>query len=328
VKAVRITAAVVLLAAVWAAAAQSAAASRPPARWVAVSVATLWSEPGDDRRVDAPSVANPADPRAWVEAMTDLQKRWLVGRLQTQALYGSKVYLLATSGRWSKVAVAGQPTPKNRWGYPGWVPTRQLAVSPPPAGDFTAVVMRPAAWVYDDAALGGRVLELSYGTRLPVLDRTPDRVEVALLDGRSAFVRRSAAALHATGAPRPAPTGAMLVAEARRFLGLEYLWGGTSGFGFDCSGLTHAVLRALGVTIPRDGAPQSRTGVRVASRRALRAGDLVFFRGASGAIHHVGLYIGDGRMIHAPRTGSRVTATSILREPYASEFAGGRRFTP
>ena len=105
------------------------APARPPARWVRVSVATLWVRPGEARRVDAPACAVPADPRAWVAGMTTAQKRWLVGRLETQALYGAKVYLLGTSGSWSKVAVAGQPTPRNRWGYPGWLPTRQLTAS-------------------------------------------------------------------------------------------------------------------------------------------------------------------------------------------------------
>ena len=54
----------------------------------------------------------------------------------------------------------------------------------------------------------------------------------------------------------------------------------------------------------------------------------MFFRNASGAIHHVGLYVGDGRMIHAPGTGSSVRIVSLDSEPYRSEFAGGRRLTP
>ena len=117
------------------------------------------------------------------------------------------------------------------------------------------------------------------------------------------------------------------MAEARRFLGLQYLWAGTAGFGVDCSGFTHLVFKALGVTIPRDADDQATIGTRVATRGALRAGDLVFFRNASG-IHHVGLFVGDGRMIHAPATGSAVTTVSLAAEPYRSEFAGGRRLTP
>ncbi len=317
-----------LAAAVWAAAAPVFASARPPARWVAVSVATLWVKPGLARPVDAPACASPADPRAWVASMTTTQKRWLVGKLETQALYGDKVYVLATSGAWSRVAVAGQPTPRGHWGYPGWLPTRQLTATAPIAAPRTAVVRRPTARLWRSSDLAGRVLQLSYGTRLQAVTWTPDAVEVVLLDGHHAFVRRADVALHAPGAPWPALTGAKLVAEAKRFLGVQYLWAGTSGFGFDCSGFTYSVYRALGVTIPRDGAPQAEVGRRVASRGALRPGDLVFFRVAPSAIHHVGLYVGDGRMIHAPATGLPVAIVSILAEPYAGEFAGGRRFTP
>ena len=100
-----------------------------------------------------------------------------------------------------------------------------------------------------------------------------------------------------------------------------------SGFGLDCSGFTCLVYQALGVTIPRDAAPQAADGVKVA-RTALRAGDLVFFRGSSGQIHHVGMYVGGGRMIHSPATGSPVSVVSLAAEPYAREFAGGRRYVP
>ncbi len=311
-----------------AASADPAAAARPEARWIGVSVATLWVEPGIARSVDEPSTADPADPRSWVRAMTVTQKRWLVGRLETQALYGSKVYVLGTSGGWSRVAVAGQPTPRNRWGYPGWLPTRQLAREAPVAGERTAVVRRPTVWLYEDESLTERVLELSYGTRLPASSWTAESVAVALVDGGRAYLRRSVVALRIPGSDRPAPSGAGLVTEAKRFLGLQYLWAGTSGFGFDCSGFTHLVYRTLGVTIPRDAGPQAEAGRRVATRKALRPGDLVFFRGASGAVHHVGLYVGSGRMIHAPATGRPVAIVSLSAEPYRGEFAGGRRYVP
>ena len=305
-----------------------AARAHVPVRWIDVSVATLWVEPGQARALDAPACRNPADPRRWVAAMSTGEKRWLVGRLETQALYGTKVYVLATSGSWTKVAVTGQPTPRERLGYPGWLPTRQLTARRPAATPRIAVVRRPTAWLWRTAGLEGRVFEASYGTRLRAQAWTRDAVEVALLDGGRAYVRRAAVALHEAGTPWPALSGARLVAEARRFLGLEYLWAGTAGFGFDCSGFTWAVYAALGTTIPRDGAPQAGVGRAVADREDLRAGDLVFFAGASGEIHHVGLCIGGGRMIHAPATGRPVAIVSLSDEPYRSEFAGGRRLIP
>ncbi len=302
------------------------AVATPPSRWIDVSVATLWVRPGIARPVDTPACGNPARPRQWIAGMTLDQKRWLVGRLETQALYGTKVYVLGTSGSWSKVAVTGQPTPRNTLGYPGWLPTVQLTREAPAATSRIAVVRQKAVWLWLRSDLTGRVFEVSYGTRLRALSWTPTSVQVVLLDGRRVYVRRSVVALQERGTPWPAPAGSRLVEQARRFLAVQYLWAGTSGFGPDCSGLTWAVHAALGKTIPRDAAPQSARGARIATRAALRPGDLVFFRSASGTIHHVGMYIGGGRMIHAPRTGSPVATVSIYAEPYFSEFAGGRRY--
>ena len=297
-------------------------------RWVRVSVATLWVRPGEARAVDAPAGTVPADPRAWLKALSTTQERWLVGRLETQALYGAKVYVLGTSGTWSHVAAAGQPTPRNRWGYPGWLPTRQLTDVEPATEKATAVVLWPTLWLYQTQDLNGRVFEVSSGTRLPVVATTSGAVEVLQVDGTHAYVRRAGVVLHDAGTAWPALSGARLVAQARRFLGVHYLWAGTSGFCLDCSGFTQLVYKAFGATIPRDAADQATAGRRVATRSALRAGDLVFFRDSAGAIHHVGLSIGGGKMIHAPSTGSSVRIVSLDSEPYRSEFAGGRRLTP
>jgi cell wall-associated NlpC family hydrolase len=272
--------------------------------------------------------AYPADPGAWVRGMSTTQRRWLVGRLETQALCGAKVRVLGASGGWSRVAVTGQPTTRNALGYPGWLPTRQLTDVPPIASETVALVRSPLLWLYGADDLAGRVLQVSCGTRLPVLSSTDTAVEVGLVDGSRAWARRAGVVLHRAGTAWPRPTGAQLVALARRFLGLGYLWAGTSGHGLDCSGLTHLVYGAFGVTIPRDAADQAAAGRRIATRAALRAGDLVFFRNASGAVHHVGLYAGGGRMIHAPGTGSVVTAVSLSAEPYRGEFAGGCRPAP
>lgn len=311
----------------WAALAAPAAATPPP-RWIAVSVATLWTQPDIARAVDEPSLGNPAHPGLWVGSMSVEQKRWLVGKLETQALYGTKVYLLETSGSWSKIVVPSQPTPRNTLGYPGWVPTIQLTAAAPRRAGSIAIVRRRTAGLWTSPSWTSKVMTLSYGTHLRVASYTDTAVEVVLLDGRHAYLRRSVVALHKVGSAWPELTGDRLVAEARRFIGLQYLWAGTSGFGYDCSGFTYSVVRALGTTLPRDAGAQSRRGVRIAARSSLRRGDLVFFRDSAGVLHHVGMYVGDGRMIHAPRTGTAVQITSLQTAPYASEFAGGRRFTP
>jgi cell wall-associated NlpC family hydrolase len=262
--------------------------------------------------------------------MSDTQKRWLsLGHSQTQALYGTRVRVLATRGAWSKVAVPSQASPKDSRGYPGWLPTRQLASTAPAASATTAVVDRPTAWLWaDDASVGtraGRVLELSYGTRLPVASEGRNTVQVGTPGGAVHTLRRSAVRL--TSGQEPAPTGAEVVDQALRFLGLPYLWSGTSAFGYDCSGLTYAAYRQLGVTIPRDAAPQSIAGTAVATRD-LRPGDLVFLQTPAGVVHHVAMYVGrvDGvrTVVEAPHTGTSVRLRPL--STFGPGYAGARRY--
>ena len=295
--------------------------------WVAVSVATMWVKPWYPRPVDAPALANPARPRAWVAAMTLAQKQWLGGRLESQALFGSKVTVIGHHGTaWTKIAVPGQPTDRDPRGYPGWVPTRQLTSTAPPGSARTAIVRTPTAWVWTawtgKGPAGSRLMEVSYATALPVLSATSAYVVVRLIGGREVAIARWRVVLHAAGNSWGA-TGAKIAAEARKFLGLQYLWAGTSGFGFDCSGLAHSVYLAYGVRLPRDANRQAVHGTPVAAAD-LRAGDLVFFReGASGPIGHVGIYIGGGNMIDAPHTGAPVRVDSVWS---FGNYAGARRY--
>jgi cell wall-associated NlpC family hydrolase len=100
-----------------------------------------------------------------------------------------------------------------------------------------------------------------------------------------------------------------VVAEARKYLGIPYVWGGTNpDVGLDCSGLTQLVYKNLGYDIPRVSYEQATAGRRVDSLADARPGDLVFYDYSSSrdGIDHVGIYIGDGRMIAAPKAGEAV----------------------
>ncbi|MCH5209896.1 MAG: C40 family peptidase [Oscillospiraceae bacterium] len=117
--------------------------------------------------------------------------------------------------------------------------------------------------------------------------------------------------------------GGAIVREAEKYLGVPYVWGGTSPNGFDCSGLVQYVCNSLGISVNRVAEDQFLNGVGV-NRDELQPGDLIFFENG-GYIHHVGIYAGDGMMIHAPHTGEVVKYQSIETDYYRREYAGARR---
>mgnify|MGYP001448924205 FL=1 len=121
--------------------------------------------------------------------------------------------------------------------------------------------------------------------------------------------------------------GAEAVRRAMSFLGTPYVWGGSQPGGFDCSGLVYYVYGTLGFKLPRVAEDQAKVGIPV-PREQLRPGDAVFFADSSGYIGHMGLYIGNGKMVHAPQTGDVVKVSDITTGSYAERYAGARRYSP
>jgi cell wall-associated NlpC family hydrolase len=130
----------------------------------------------------------------------------------------------------------------------------------------------------------------------------------------------------ATTAPTASASRESPLAHALRALGTRYVYGGRSPeTGFDCSGLiAHAFAQSLGLALPHNALAQSRVGTPV-KRRDLAPGDLVFYNTRNAPFSHVGMYIGNGRFIHAPKPGGRVRAESLDTPYWKARFNGARR---
>lgn len=121
-------------------------------------------------------------------------------------------------------------------------------------------------------------------------------------------------------------TASDLVSTAMGFIGVPYRYGGNSAeSGFDCSGFVRTTFEnTIGTVLPRRAAEQAAVTTKI-ERTDLQPGDLVFFNTMRRAFSHVGIYIGEGKFIHAPRTGSTVRVDSMDVSYWSSRFNGARR---
>jgi gamma-D-glutamyl-L-lysine dipeptidyl-peptidase len=235
---------------------------------------------------DAPNAGHlPLDPHVWpTPAVSYSQRIALVGTMPTQVLYGEQVRVLEQRGGWTHIAVPDQPSPLDARGYPGWVRSWQLG---PQASAPLVVTAR-------SAELPGGT-EVGFGSQV------------------------APGALPPSATRRLPRTRADIVRTAKQFVGLHYLWGGLSAWGYDCSGLTWAVYRAHGITIPRDADAQFAAGKPVPLTQ-IRPGDLLFYEHP--VVGHVAMAIGGGLMVEAPNSRSEVRVVPIR----TSDFRGARAF--
>ena len=228
----------------------------------------------------------------------------------SQAIYGATVAILEEQEGWVRIRTADD--------YTGWVPL--AAVRP---GQRYAVSGRRAevaslfAHIYRDANVThfAPLLTVPFESRLEVVaEPEPDGrwLQVRLTDDRSGWVQRGDLSFDAR------PLGIPEMIEfSKRFLGLPYTWGGTTSYGYDCSGLTQMLCRRRGIIIPRDAQPQAEwSGVVEVQPWELRPGDLLYFGSSVEKITHTGLYIGDNKFINATTHTKPMVRIDDLADPY------------
>lgn len=170
-----------------------------------------------------------------------------------------------------------------------------------------------------------RVSDLVAGNLLKYLDEDDNFYHVEYPDGRKAYVNKNDAQIFDEWFSKAEATQKTIVNTAKTFMGLPYLWGGTSFKGVDCSGFTKTVFRLNGVILQRDASQQVNTGVLVDTHdkdfSKLEPGDLLFFghhakEGKRERVTHVAIYIGGGEFIHAS---GKVKINSL--DPKADNFS-------
>jgi gamma-D-glutamyl-L-lysine dipeptidyl-peptidase len=242
----------------------------------------------------------------------------------SQAIYGSNVQLLVSRGEWSRIE-----TPEDH--YKGWTRSRYLRVVLTGAGyassGRTVQVESLYANIYreTDVTKHKPVETIPFESKLEVLGGGTGRnrgwIQIRLPDLKTAWIQQG----DVISDPRPRTIDES-IALAKRFLGLPYLWGGRSSFGFDCSGFTQMLVRARGINMPRDADQQAAwKGMIAVDRKDLEPGDLLFF-GSSKNITHTAMFIGDGQFIQATTNTHPVVQISRLDDqPWTRLLVACRR---
>ena len=256
----------------------------------------VWPQTAIVRRDVAPLRATPAADAELVD----------------QGQYGEHMSVLGEHGEWRYVQGADQ--------YFGWIHLDDLAV-------FTGFVERHVIAVLlsdvRDAAHTGAltIARLPAGTRVPPNEASPDGWrEIHLGPGWQTGFVADADLADVRELPHRYPTAADYLKTAESFIGVPYLWGGTTALGLDCSGLVQQVYRLNGVALPRDADQQAVLGRRV---EEARAGDLMFF--GADEVTHVALATSQSEFIHAPMKGGVVERGRLGPE---RKLLGIRRYLP
>ncbi|MBI5831440.1 MAG: C40 family peptidase [Armatimonadetes bacterium] len=260
---------------------------------------------------------------------------------------GSRLTIVGKDGQWWKVAVPGT---KQVAYVAGWVvqpilagqaPSEvKVATKPTPtpanepretvdaksSGSLASIAGDRVNLRSGPSAESTKLSVLDGGTTFSILDKDGEWVKVKAGDSVG-WVSKSLTSLGEPHADSSSSKGEKILRLAMTYLGAPYVRGGTSHDGVDCSGLTYAVARELGINLPRTSSDQWGVGKAV-DKGNLKPGDLVFFKNTyRDGISHVGVYAGGGRFVHAVRSGKPVSISSLDDGYYVAHWAGAYRVT-
>lgn len=234
----------------------------------------------------------------------------------SQALYGWKVDIRERCQRFQRIQ-----TPD---GYQGWVESRGVhSLSLPQISPVKKVkVIYNAVPVYSVPHVKNRPLWIfPFEVELAVLAEPSEEegrwIQVQLVEGLTGWIQRGHIQLNP-----PALSLTQMLRISRQFLGIPYLWGGTSSFGYDCSGFVQMLWRQRGIFLPRDAKQQCHeVDSHPVAWNCLEPGDLLFYGSSETDIRHVGLYLGEQRLIHAS-----VKPIPIVQESFLDDLSLRQRF--
>ncbi|MGE5357889.1 MAG: NlpC/P60 family protein [Bacteroidales bacterium] len=286
--------------------------SRPFLRQVALSVlfaAAVLAQAAPGRIVGRPVL------NMYSSATTDAD-------VVSQAIYATPVAVVEEKDGWAKIR-----TPDD---YTGWVEASALlqgGTAVYGSGPATVQVRSLFAHVYRemDVTKHAPLLTVPFETKLEVAGSDAKKSErwlqVKLPDGRTAFIQNADVGPVVSNLTVP-----QTLELAKKFLGMPYTWGGTSSYGFDCSGFTQMLMRQRGYNMPRDAGPQANwTGVAPVEQSALQPGDLLFFGSSPTRVTHTGMYLGDNLFINATTHGTPMVRIDNLADAYWTKLLVGAR---
>jgi SH3-like domain-containing protein len=238
----------------------------------------------------------------------------------SQAIYGSNIEIVEEKNNWAKIRT---PDDYTGWMYKAFLlrSSRKYAVghAVEAASLFLNIYSEPSVTKHKP------LITVPFETRLEPIgesDSTSDRwMQVRLPDDHAAWLQRG----DVVADPQPMSIPRM-IELSKKFIGLPYLWGGTSSFGFDCSGFTQMLCRRRGILMPRDADVQAAwSGVREVDPKAMKPGDLLFFGPSEKKITHTGLYIGNGEFINATTHEKPIVQIDKLADPHWTKLLVGVR---